>query len=211
MSRFNKETDSGSGIAFRDVIFTALIVILVINFLLLIMPKKPDEASNESDRSRGNIRVEVFWPDDMDVDIDLWGQSPGQPPIGYSNMQSPVMNLVRDDLGNYADITGINYEVMFSRGLPAGEWIFNIHWFGNSAGVSEVPVNVIVTYRKDDGTNSKEKPTQISVQQIMLTKVGQETTAIRFKLNADGDIIWDSLSSINKPIRSLPDSSTHDQ
>lgn len=194
------ETDDA--LAFRDVLFGILGVLAAVVVILLLLPKEPDRSADEQDRSRGNIRVEVFWDDTANVDIDLWGQAPGLPPVGYSNKNGPVLNLVRDDLGAYADITGINYEVMFSRGLSPGEWTFNLHWFSNADARSQMPVRVIITIRYDDTAGSKERPLQIVADEVVLTSVGQELTIIRFQLDVDGRLIEDSLTSLNRPIRS---------
>lgn len=193
------ETDDA--LAFRDVLFGILGVLAAVVVILLLLPKEPETASAEEDRSRGNIRVEVFWDNDANVDIDLWGQAPGLSPVGYSNKNGPVLNLVRDDLGAFADITGINYEVMFSRGLPTGEWTFNLHWFSNADALATVPVRAIITIRYDDSGESKESPIQIVSDEVVLTSIGQELTIIRFRLDNDGKLIEDSLTTLNRPIR----------
>lgn len=200
-SRFHNESDVGEGTAFRDVFLTMAGVLGALLVILILLPKQPEQAAEDAQRARGNIRVEVFWPDDYNVDIDTWGKAPGQVPIGYSNMNGPVLNLVRDDLGNYADISGRNYEIMFSRGLPQGEWIFNIHWFSNAGNKTSVPVTVLISITHDDSAGTKERPKQIVSTKLTLTTQGEEQTVIRFNLDHDGNLIPDSLTSIFKPIR----------
>ncbi len=196
MRRFGRRhTETGIGTAFRDVLFNVLGVLAIMVVILIMLPKKPEEESREQDRSRGNIRVEVFWPNDIDADIDLWGSAPGLPSVGYSNMSGVVLNLVRDDLGNYADISGINYEVMFSRGLPPGNWFFNLHWYGSAGVYREIPVRVIITYKKNDGAASKEAPKQIIATTVILRKVHEEITIVGFSIDAEGNIIPGSMNS----------------
>jgi hypothetical protein len=200
-NRFSDDDDSG--IAFRDVVMGMMGLLAAIVIILLLQPKNPDMAADEAERARGNIRVEVSWPDDMNVDIDTWGKAPNLPAVGYSNKNGVVLSLVRDDLGNFADISGRNYEVMFSRGIPQGEWVFNIHWFSNTAGVRSVPVTVLITLTKDDSTGSKERPQQIVATNLTIRNIGQEMTVVRFKTDRDGNLIKDSTTSLFKPIRAM--------
>jgi hypothetical protein len=198
------DDDSGdSGISFRDVMLGIVGLLAAIVIILILQPKEPDKAAEDAERARGNIRVEVMWPDNMNIDIDTWGKAPNLPAVGYSNRNGVVLNLVRDDLGNYADISNRNYEVMFSRGLPQGEWVFNIHWFSNASRVISVPVTVLITITKDDTSGAKDKPQQVVATTLTLRNVGQEITVIRFTLDEDGDLLTDSMTSLFKPIRSM--------
>ena len=199
-SRFD-DSGNDSSISFRDVVLGMMGLLAAIVVLLILQPHDPNKAANESERARGNIRVEVMWPDEYNVDIDTWGKAPNQRAVGYSNRNGVILNLVRDDLGTYADISNRNYEIMFSRGLPQGEWVFNIHWFSNSAGVTAVPVTVLISITKDDSTSSKEKPKQLVATTLTLNNVGEELTIIRFKLDKNGDLVKDSMTSLFKPIR----------
>jgi len=211
MSRFDDSSDEPEhGVAFRDIVFGLLGGFLAILIILILQPNNPELSSVAEDtrRDRGNVRVEIYWPDEYNADIDLWGLSPGLPPVGYSNKNGVVLSLVRDDLGSYADISGRNYEVMFSRGVPPGEWAFNIHWFGNAGNHPTVEVTAIITITYDDGAESKEKPTQIVQTKLNLVKIGQELTIVRFRLNADGTLDPDSLNHLYVPIRSVGAAST---
>lgn len=190
---------------FRDLLMGALgafalaLVILVFH----INPPKKEDADNQ--RSRGNVRVEVQWPNEMDVDVDTWVQAPEDTPVGYSNLNGRVFNLVRDDLGTQADLTGMNYEVAFSRGIPAGEWTINLHWFSNSMGVTEVPVKVIITMKKVDDGSSKEAPISIMSKSVRLVSVGQELTVIRFLIDENQDVDKTSFTTELRTIRSATD------
>ena len=61
-------------------------------------------------RRPGNVMVEANWPPELDSDVDLWVQAPGDVPVGYSNKGGAVFNLLRDDLGQQLDVSGLNYE-----------------------------------------------------------------------------------------------------
>ena len=76
--------------------------------------------------------IEARWPDGVDADVDLWVQAPGDVPVGYSNKGGAIFNLLRDDLGQRADATGMNYEVSYARGMPAGEYTANLHLYRNA-------------------------------------------------------------------------------
>lgn len=202
-NRFSR--DDGQNViltSFRD-LQTAIIIMLVMIIVMLMLFVKPDmkKADTESDRQRGNIRVEITWPNEMDVDIDLWCQAPGDIPVGYSNKSGVVFNLVRDDLGSYMDLTGINYEVIFSRGAPPGEYICNIHWFGNAAKLKEVPVMFFVTYRPDDSTDSKSSPVKIIQNKATLFNQGEELTVARWKIDPAGVLVPGSINSVQHPLR----------
>lgn len=186
---------------FRDVTLAAVGVLAAVLIMIIFFINPPKEHDNEKSRQRGNIRVEILWPDDMNVDIDLWTQAPGDVPVGYSNKGGIVFNLVRDDLGHHADLTGINYEISYSRGIPKGEYVVNIHWFGNSQGATSVPVRVMITIRKNDKSGSKSGPEKILTSNVKLTRVGQELTVARFKLDEDGNVVPGSLNRLPKKIR----------
>jgi hypothetical protein len=188
---------------FRDVLMGALGAIMLALVILLfhINPPKKDDAANQ--RARGNVRVEVQWPKDMNVDVDTWVQAPNDTPVGYSNLNGKVFNLVRDDLGTYADLTEMNYEVAFSRGIPEGEWIINLHWFSNAMGVVEVPVKVLITMKKLDDDASKESPLSIMSKSVKLMKVGQEMTVIRFLVDENQDVDKTSFTTEFKPLRAV--------
>ena len=190
---------------FRDLLMGALGAFAVALVILMfhINPPKSEEADNQ--RARGNVRVEVQWPNEMNVDIDTWVQAPGDTPVGYSNLNGLVFNLVRDDLGTHADLTGMNYEVAFSRGIPAGEWIINLHWFSNSMGVIQVPVKVLITMKKVDDGSSKEAPISIMSKSVKLVKVGQELTVIRFTVDEKQDVDRTSFTTEHISIRSATD------
>lgn len=188
---------------FRDVLMGALGAVMLVLIILVfhINPPKKEDADNQ--RARGNVRVEIIWPKDANVDIDTWVQAPGDTPVGYSNLNGRVFNLVRDDLGTYADLTEMNYEVAFSRGIPPGEWIVNLHWYSNSAGLTEVPVKVLITLKKVDDEGSKSSPLKIMSKHVTLVKVGQELTVIRFETDDNKDVIEHSFTTEPIAIRGL--------
>ncbi len=183
------------GTVFRDVILLALIGFVAMVILLLphINPAKKETASH---RPPGNIIVEMHWPSNLAVDVDLWVKAPREYPVGYWNQGGQTFNLLRDDLGTEGDATDENYEVTYSRGIPAGEYIVNVHMYGFlKAPGATVPVKVVVSVRKkyDDAQ-------QILETVVKLDRRNQEETAFRFKLTAEGDLVAGSVNTLRRSL-----------
>ena len=97
--------ESDDGTVFRDVITLALLGF--VSLVILLLPHiNPTTQAAEPTTVPGNITVEVRWPDEIDADIDLWVEAPGDRPVGYSNKGGRIFNLLRDDLGRNGDATG---------------------------------------------------------------------------------------------------------
>jgi hypothetical protein len=143
------------------------------------------------------VIVEARWPDELDTDVDLWVQAPGDVPVGYSNKGGKIFNLLRDDLGKRADATGMNYEVSYSRGIPAGEYTVNVHLYRNTAGVLLIPVTIVTSIKK----SAKESARQVLASKIELVREGEELTVFRFRLSADGDLVPGSVHSLQRNLR----------
>jgi hypothetical protein len=125
-------------------------------------------------------------------------QAPGDVPVGYSNKGGAVFNLLRDDLGNRADATGLNYETSYSRGVLPGEYTVNLHLYRNSAGTFPVPVTVVTSVKTDAEGSAK----QLLASNVELTREGEETTVYRFQLTEAGGLIAGSVHSLFKELRS---------
>ena len=190
------EDDQGQDTVFRDVIFLALAGFVAVVLLLLPHLHPPKEAEAAT-RSPGNVIVEIRWPDEVDADVDLWVQAPGDTPVGYSNKGATFFNLLRDDLGNRGDTTALNYEISYSRGVPAGEYVVNVHFYRNSGSYVSVPVTISVSVKAD----TNESARRLLATELQLENEGQEVTAFRFSLDRDGRLIRDSVHDLPKPLR----------
>jgi hypothetical protein len=190
------DEDEG-GTVFRDVIMLALAGFVAMVLLLLPHLNPPGEAAKENTQPPGNVIVEMRWPDELDADVDLWVEAPGDIPVGYSNKGGVIFNLLRDDLGKRADATGMNYEVSYSRGIPAGEYTVNVHLYRNTAGVFPIPVTVVTSVKK----SSKESARQLLASNIELAREGEELTVYRFKLSEQGDLVPGSVHSLQRKLR----------
>jgi hypothetical protein len=191
------EGDQGHETVFRDVIFLALAGFVAVVLLLLPHLHPPKEAE-AAIRSPGNVIVEIRWPDDIDADIDLWVEAPGDTPVGYSNKGGAIFNLLRDDLGQRGDTTELNYEISYSRGVPAGEYTVNVHLYRNSGGYVSIPVTISVSVK----ANTNESARRLLATELVLENEGEERTAFRFSLDDKGRLMRESVHDLPKPLRS---------
>ena len=186
--------DDATGTIFRDVILITLIGFVAMVIMLLPHISRTKKEADES-RPPGNVIVEMHWPSNMPVDVDLWVKAPGVGPVGFWNQGNRVFNLLRDDLGAEGDATDENFEISYSRGIPAGQYVVNVHMYGALPANLTVPVTVVVSVRKRlDDTR------QILKTLVRLTYHNQEETACRFKLTGDGDLVPDSVNTLRRPL-----------
>ncbi len=190
------DEESGATV-FRDVIMLALAGFITV-VLLLLPHVNPPGTAEDADQSPGNVIIELRWPDEMDADVDLWVEAPGDVPVGYSNKGGAVFNLLRDDLGHSTDLTGLNYEFAYSRGVPTGAYTINVHLYRNKQEVYPIPVTVAVSVKKSVQDSAK----QILSTNVSLGKEGEEITAVRFRLDSEGRLISGSVNNLPRPLRS---------
>ncbi len=189
--------DESGATVFRDVIMLALAGFVMI--VMLLLPHINPRAANKLEtRSPGNVIVELRWPDAIDADVDLWVEGPGDSPVGYSNKDGTVFNLLRDDLGRDSDLANLNYEFSYSRGVPAGDYTVNVHLYRNTGSYYPLPVTVAVSVK---GTNSSSSHRLLSTK-LDLLREGQETTVFRFQLDESGDLIAGSVHDLPRALRS---------
>ena len=196
MEELDELDDDAWGTVFRDVILLTLIgfVAMIVILLPHVVPAKKQ---TEDQKAPGNVIVEMHWPSDMPVDVDLWVQAPNEFPVGFWNMGGPTFNLLRDDLGGQADVTEINYEVSYSRGVPEGEYTVNVHLYRDMSGQLPLPVTVSVSVKSAPSMAAK----RILTTKLKLDHQGQELTAFRFALDADGRLVAGSVHDLPKPLR----------
>ncbi len=181
---------------FRDVILLALLGFVTIVVLLLPHLNPPVQATQAMPQA-GNVVVEVRWPDELDTDVDLWVQAPGDAPVGYSNKGGRIFNLLRDDLGQQGDADKSNYEFAFSRGAPAGEYTVNLHLYSNASVRMPVPAIVSISV-----LNSPERGAiSIATESVELVRVGEELTIARFSLDEAGNLVPGSRHRLQRRLR----------
>lgn len=190
--------DEPSSTVFRDVLMLALIgFVAMVIMLLPHLSEKREE--NRDTHAPGNVVVEIHWPNDLPVDVDLWVQAPRDVPVGFWNQGSRFFNLLRDDLGLDNDVTQRNYEVSYSRGIPAGEYTVNVHMYGNVPVGAQVPVIVVVSVKPKYG-----EMRQLLETRIELTRRNQEETAFRFRLTEDGELVPGSVTTLKRRLVTAP-------
>lgn len=184
------------GTVFRDVIMLALCGFVAIVILLLPHLNPPTKEAVDAPPP-GNVIIELRWPNEINADVDLWVEAPGDVPVGYSNKGSTIFNLLRDDLGYSNDVTEVNYEVSYSRGIPAGEYTANVHLFRYANQTAPLPVTVVASIKIEKG----ESATQLVVTKIELGHQGEEITAFRFTLDRKGKLVPDSIHNLQRGLR----------
>ncbi len=181
-----------SGTVFRDVLMLALIGFVAMVVMLLPHISKTQDKTDEH-TPPGNVVVEMHWPDELPVDVDLWVQAPNDVPVGFWNQGSQFFNLLRDDLGMEGDASGRNYEVSYSRGILAGDYTVNVHMYGKIPAGVIVPVRVVVSVKaKYDSLR------QILQTSVELQRRNQEETAFRFRLSGDGELVPGSVTTLRR-------------
>ena len=198
MHQLDELDEESWGTVFRDVILLALIGFVAM--VILLLPHiKPTEVETQDHKAPGNVIVELHWPSTMPYDIDLWVKAPRQAPVGFWNMGGETFNLLRDDLGSEADATDENYEISYSRGIPAGEYIVNVHQYGPLPADTVVKVSVVVSVR-----TRLEAARQILNTDVELSRQGQEVTAFRFRLDKEGGLVPDSVNTLSSRLVTEP-------
>jgi hypothetical protein len=189
--------DDAGGTVFRDVVMLALVGFVAMVIMLLPHLNPPGARTADDATPPGNVIVEVRWPDEIDADVDLWVQAPGDVAVGYSNKGGAAFNLLRDDLGKRADVTGLNYETSYSRGILPGEYTVNLHLYRNPSNTYPVPATVVTSVKQ----SANQAARQLLASKVLLVREGEETTVYRFRLTEAGDLIAGSVHSLQKPLR----------
>jgi hypothetical protein len=175
---------------------TALLMLggfVLMTILMLTAVNRQAQAKVADEQAPGNIIVEAHWPPSIDADVDLWVQAPGDRPVGYSHMSGKYFNLLRDDLGGDLD-----YEVAYSRGNPAGEYVVNIHMYRAGADVT-FPLSVQVAASLK--TNGQPVARPLDNTTVKLVRQGDEITAFRFTLDRNGHLVPGSVNNLFKELR----------
>lgn len=178
-----------NGTIFRDVITAGLVAFMALVVLLISFIEIPEDSP-----SQGAILIELDYNYGYDTDVDLWARAPGDGKVGFLNKSGKIFNLLRDDRGDYGDITPYNHETMISRGIPDGRYTVNVHAYSNPEGKWPVEcyVNIIIK-----GPNSVS-PARIQ-RLVYLERPSQEITVVNFDIR-NGRLDHSSLTSIFRPL-----------
>lgn len=183
------------GTVWRD--FMLILVMGFIAMIVWLLPFIHDPAEENKADPPGTLAIAITWPPG-DCDLDLWSLGPSEiRPVGYSNLGGTLFNLLRDDLGAMPDALGLNFEHAYSRGIVPGEYVFTAHAYRCPILPQTVKAEVTIT----DAKGQKQTRPLVTTS-ITLTRKGEEKTIIRFKLDADGKIVPNSMNQVPRKLRS---------
>ena len=183
-----------------------IIILLGLGILMLFINDPQDRDQDDTVEPIGSMMVEMFWPDDVHVDMDLWVQAPDDSPVGFSRKTGIQFDLLRDDLGRNNDMAGRNYEIMIGKDIVPGKYYVNVDWYptgasnrreGYGPGIGTVhtePIEVRVVV-------SLTIKGQIAKQIIARTytvKHLQEINMFNFEITEEYDINPDSVYSSDR-------------
>jgi hypothetical protein len=172
---------------FTDLLFNALLGFIFL-LLIAIVFMNPAAKSGNIDL-KAEYLITVTWPDNVPDDIDTWVEDPNGGLVWFRQQASGLMHLDRDDRGTVNDMLTINgrevpnplnQEIVTIRGVLPGEYVVNVHYYA-SGSQKPVPVSVKV---------AKVNPALEVVYygNVELQRKGQEHTACRFTVTADGQV-----------------------
>lgn len=174
--------------AFTDLLFNALlgfVFMFVAAFSLMGDPTKSGNVENKAE-----ILITVRWADRHPDDVDTLVEDPQGNLVWYHNRDTGLMHLDRDDRGLFQDrvmLDGvevsnpINQETVTLRALKPGEYVVNVlHYQSNYK--EPLPVSV-----KVEKLNPRVTLIYYGIRE--LTGVGDEQTAVRFTIGANGEVI----------------------
>lgn len=196
---FQDQTEPGDTL-FRDVLSLALLGFLAV--IVLLLPHiAPEGVKNVSDAPvPGNVVVEITWPEDMDADVDLWVLAPGDIAVGYSNKGGALFNLLRDDLGKTMDLSSINHESAYTRGMRSGEYVVNAHAYRIDTK-RPPPFSVEAVISTKTVVDGVTRINPILFTQAQIRYQNQELTLARFELTEEGTLVKGSVHSLFKGLR----------
>jgi hypothetical protein len=169
-------------------LFKALQVVAFL-FFLALLAVSPDNKDGKID-SKAEFIVTLDWPDNHPDDLDLFVQDPAGNIAWYRHREAGFLTLDRDDRGGTNDFIMVNgrkisspirEEIVTVRGIVAGEYTVNVSHF--QATTSE-PVAATVKVQKLNPTAQV-----IFDDKLTLTHTGDEKTAVRFRLDAEGRVV----------------------
>lgn len=177
-------------------LFAASIFLFAV-FITQIQKTKTADAKIDNAMT-GNVSVYCFWPDDLDVDVDLHLVGPDGEHISYQRMQGRFWSILRDDLGAINDPSPRNFENAATRGLEAGHYIINLHAY--RVKLEQLPVVVDCEVRITSASLSKSAQPDIYRNQLILTEKGEEQTVLRFDIDSAGALVRKSVSKLYETI-----------
>ena len=173
---------------FSLMLFKALQVVAFL-FFLALLAIAPDAKDGKID-SKAEFIITMDWPDNHPDDLDLFVQDPAGNIAWYRRREAGFLVLDRDDRGGANDFIIVNgkkipspirEEIITVRGIVAGEYTINVSHF---QALTHQPVIATVKVQKLSPTAQVIYDNVVSVDHT-----GDEKTAVRFTIDADGKVI----------------------
>lgn len=197
MSLRNKRRE-GETDPFYDMLFNILIA-FVFCFIIALLAMNP-KAKKEGDvPAKAEFIITVSWPDMNPNDLDTYVQDPNGGMTWFRQREAGLMHLDRDDRGLAGDsinvngkevINPLNQEVVTIRGFAPGEYTVNVQYYESKNGE---PVEASVSVVK---VNPKAEISYYGT--VKLERKGDERTAVRFTVDAEG--IVSNINTLPKPL-----------
>ena len=169
-------------------LFKALQVIAFLFFIALLA------VSSDSKEGKIDFKAEFIitmdWPDNHPDDLDLFVQDPVGNVAWYRHREAGFLTLDRDDRGGANDFILVNgtkipspirEEIVTVRGVVPGEYTVNVSHFQATTGQ---PVAATVKVQKLNPSAQV-----VFDDKVIVDHSGDEKTALRFKLDAEGKVI----------------------
>ncbi len=155
-------------------------------FFLALLAISPEAKDGKID-SKAEFIITMDWPDSHPDDLDLFVQDPAGNIAWYRHREAGFMMLDRDGANDFIVVNSkkisspIREEIVTIRGIVAGEYTVNVSDFMATTNAA-VPATVKV---------QKLNPTAQVVfdNTVFVNHTGDEKTAVRFTLDADGKVI----------------------
>ena len=206
----DSESRFKTSIGFIDLLFN-LIVGFAFLFIIAFLLIKPEQKKADFER-KAEFVIVMEWDHDQPDDIDLYVQDPTQNKVHFRLPIVNFMYLDKDDLGYANDIVknvdgtvskvNINREVVTIRGIIAGEYIINAHYYSSREWTRLGNMVTNVTDISSRKVKDKVKPLTVKIElhrvdpyKIMwigekkFFRKGQEETFVRFTIDPDGNQI----------------------
>jgi hypothetical protein len=170
---------------FSDLLFNTLLAFVML-FAIALLAMNPKAKTGVID-AKAEFIVTVTWPDMDPNDIDTWVQDPGGNLVWFRAREGGMMHLDRDDRGLANDtlvvngrqvVNPLNQEVVTVRGFAPGEYTVNVFYYDTKNGL---PVETTISVVK---VNPRAEV--VFYGTVRLERKGDEGTAVRFSVDADG-------------------------
>lgn len=200
---FPDGSDDGTFVPFTDMLFNVLLGFAFMVFIAfsLINPTAKTGAVD----IKGEFLITMNWPDDDPDDMDLYVQDPAGNVAWYWQKEAGLMNLDRDDRGDYRNTITVNgrkirsslrQEMTSIRGIIPGEYVVDANEYMQMKP-GPIPVSV-----KVEKLNPKASVVYYGTH--VFDHKGQEETFVRFTVDSDGkvtDVNTGPFKSLTRAVR----------